>query len=213
MGNLVITVGREFGSGGRTVAKLVAEHFGIKCYDKNILALAAEKSGLNEKFIESYDEKAVSGLGFLTGQGFYFSPRGANNDIHVEAYFSQFNVIRELAKKESCVIVGRAGNYILRDEPGMISVFISADRADRVDRIMKYEKISDRQAEKAVDKYDKNRAKYYNFFSNMKWGEAKTYDLCINSSKLGIEGAAKIVIDYVEARLKAEADKNSGKPV
>ena len=70
MGNLVITVGREFGSGGRTVAKLVAEHFGIKCYDKNILALAAEKSGLNEKFIESYDEKAVSGLGFLTGQGF-----------------------------------------------------------------------------------------------------------------------------------------------
>ena len=95
----------------------------------------------------------------------------------------------------------------------MISVFISADRADRVDRIMKYEKISDRQAEKAVDKYDKNRAKYYNFFSNMKWGEAKTYDLCINSSKLGIEGAAKIVIDYVEARLKAEADKNSGKTV
>ena len=172
MGNLVITVGREFGSGGRTVAKLVAEHFGIKCYDKNILALAAEKSGLNEKFIESYDEKAVSGLGFLTGQGFYFSPRGANNDIHVEAYFSQFNVIRELAKKESCVIVGRAGNYILRDEPGMISVFISADRA-----------------------------------------EAKTYDLCINSSKLGIEGAAKIVIDYVEAKLKAEADKNSGKTV
>ncbi len=205
MSNLVITIGRQFGSGGRVIAKLVADHFSIKCYDKNILLLAAKKSGLNEKFIENYDEKAVTSLSFMAGQNFYLSPTAINhNTIHVEAYFSQFNVIKEIAKKESCVIVGRVGNYILRDESHLISVFISADKEDRIARIMEYENISGKKAEKAIEKYDKNREKYYNFFSGKKWSDAKTYDVCVNSSRLGIEGTANFIIGYIEARMKQD---------
>lgn len=215
MNNLVITVGREFGSGGRTVAKLVAEYFHINCYDKSILELAAQKTGLNAGFIKHYDEKAVSRLGLLTGQSFYLPSNYVKADVHAEVYYSQFNVIRELAAKEPCIIVGRVGNYILRNEPNMVSVFVSANEEDRIKRVMGYENISEAQAKKSIVKHDKDRSRYYNFFSETKWGEAKSYDICVNTSKLGIEGAAKIIETYIERYIEAAgidltAVKNEG---
>ncbi|MBO5285620.1 MAG: cytidylate kinase-like family protein [Clostridia bacterium] len=201
MANYVITIGREFGSGGRAIAKMVAEHFNIKCYDKEIISLASEESGLHENFIAHCDEKAVSSLSFAGGNNFYF-PGGNMHNVQIKAYFSQFDAIKKVAKEGPCVIVGRVADHVLKNEENKITIFISADRQDRVLRVMEYENISERKAEKLVDKNDKNRAKYYNFFSNKKWGEAKTYDLCVNSSKLGIDGTADFIIEYVKSRLQ-----------
>ena len=200
MAKYVITVGREFGSGGREIAKKIAEHFNIKCYDKEIISLASKESGLHENFIANCDEKAISTLSFSGGNNFYF-PGGNMHNVQIKAYFSQFDAIKNVAKQGPCVIVGRVADYVLKSEENKISIFISADRQDRVSRVMGYENISEKKAEKLVDKNDKNRAKYYNFFSNKKWGEAKTYDYCINSSKLGIDKTAELVISYIESRL------------
>jgi cytidylate kinase len=205
MANFVITVGREFGSGGRAIAKKIAEHFNIKCYDKEIIYLASKESGLHENFIANCDEKAISSLSFSGGNNFYF-PGGNMHNVQIKAYFSQFDAIKTVAKQGPCVIVGRVADYVLKNEDNKISVFISADRQDRVSRVMEYENIPEKQAEKLVDKNDKNRAKYYNFFSNKKWGEAKTYDLCVNSSKLGIDKTAEFIINYIENRLASLQD-------
>ena len=205
MNNFIITVGRQFGSGGREIAKKIAQHFNIKCYDDELVDLAAEHSGLHKDFVASCDEKAVSSFAFSVSNNFYVSSNGAHQ-VQIKAYFSQFDAIKSVAKQGPCVIVGRVADYVLKNEDNKISVFISADRQDRVSRVMEYENIPEKQAEKLVDKNDKNRAKYYNFFSNKKWGEAKTYDLCVNSSKLGIDKTAEFIINYIENRLASLQD-------
>lgn len=203
MKKFVITVGREYGSGGRELAKGLAKRFKIKCYDKELIRLAAKESGLHEDFLASCDEKAVSGLAFSMPTNYYFSGVGTQQ-IQVKAYFSQFSAIKALAEKESCVIVGRVADFVLREHPSHVSVFVSASLADRVERVMAYENISDKQATALVKKNDKNRASYYNFFSDNRWGEAKTYDVCVNTSKLGIEKATDVVYEYVVRALKLE---------
>ena len=197
MNNYIITIGRQFGSGGREIAKKIAKHFNIKCYDKEIISLTAEHSGLHEDFIKTCDEKAVSSFAFSVANNFYISANGAHQ-VQTKAYFSQFETIKKLAETESCVIVGRVADYVLRNKENKITIFISANTNDRVNRIMEYENISEAKAEKMIAKADKNRAKYYNFFSQYKWGDAKTYDVCINSSVLGIDKTAEVLISYIE---------------
>lgn len=206
MNNFIITIGREFGSGGHAIAKKIAEHYGIKCYDKEIISMASEKSGIHEDFIASCDEKAVSNFAFSVANNYYFSGSGAQQ-IQIKAYFSQFDVIKKLADTESFVIVGRVSDYVLRHKENKISIFISADKSDRVARVMEYEKISDKKAEKLIARADKNRAKYYNFFSHNKWGDAKTYDICVNSSVLGIEKTAEHLIGYIDTVLNQKGIK------
>lgn len=201
MNNFIITIGRQFGSGGREIAKKIAKHFNIKCYDKELINLAAEHSGLHEDFVATCDEKAVSNFAFSVANNFYISTNGAHQ-VQIKAYFSQFEVIKKLAETESFVVVGRVANYILRNKENKISVFISANTNDRIARIMEYENISEAEAEKLVKKADKNRAKYYNYFSQKKWGEASTYDICVNSSVMGIDKTAEILIKYIEEFLK-----------
>lgn len=207
MNNFVITIGREFGSGGHAIAKKLAEYYGVKCYDKEIISMAAEHSGIHEDFIASCDEKAVSSFAFSVANNYYFSGSGAQQ-IQIKAYFSQFEAIKKLAESESFVIVGRVADYVLRHKENKISIFISADLSDRIDRVMEYEKIPDKKAEKIIAKADKNRAKYYNFFSHNKWGDAKTYDICVNSSVLGIEKTTDYLIKYIDAVLKEKGIKD-----
>jgi cytidylate kinase len=168
--------------------------------------MASESSGLHEDFIASCDERAVSNFAFSVSSNYYFTGSGAHQ-VQSKAYFSQFEAIKKLAEEESFVIVGRVADYVLRHKENKISIFICADVSDRVARVMEYENISDKKAEKLIAKADKNRAKYYNFFSHNKWGDAKTYDICINSSVLGIDKTADYLIDYIENVLRAKGLK------
>ncbi len=205
MKKFVITIGREFGSGGRAVAKLLAEKLGVKCYDEELVEMASSSSGLHPEMVASLDEKALSPFSFAGGGQFYLSSHGAHN-VQIQAAFSQFNAIKELAKNENCVIVGRVADYVLKDNPNTISIFVSADLDYRIQRIMEYEGVSEKKAEKIIIKNDRNRAKYYNFFSNKKWGEAKTYDLCVKTSLLGIEKSVDFIFDFINLTLKDKSE-------
>ena len=206
MSNLIITVGRQFGSGGREIANKIAKHFNIKCYDNELVDLAAEHSGLHKDFVASCDEKAVSSFAFSVSNNFYIPANGAHQ-VQIKAYFAQFEVLKKLAESESFVVVGRVADYILRNKENKISIFISANTNDRINRIMEFENISESKAEKMILKADKNRAKYYNFFSQSKWGDAKTYDICINSSLMGIDKTADVLIKYIEEYIASKKEK------
>ncbi|MCQ2399265.1 MAG: cytidylate kinase-like family protein [Clostridia bacterium] len=208
MEKFILTIGREFGSGGHAIARAVANRLGVKCYDKEIMQLASEESGLHKDFIASCDEKALSGFAFSgIDNGFYFSGNGVQQ-IQIKAYFSQFDAIKKIGEGDSCVIVGRVADYVLRDNPDVVSVFISANMPDRIERIMEFENISGKAAEKLIVKNDKNRSRYYNFFSGKKWGDARTYDVCINSSVLGLDGTVDYIVDLVEKFCETKKNKD-----
>lgn len=201
MDKFVITIGREFGSGGREIARQLANKFNVKCYDKEIVAMASEHSGIHEDMIKTCDEKAISAFSFVGGGQFYLSSHGAHN-MQVQANFSQFSVIKKIAENESCVFVGRVADYVLKNHPNHVSIFISANFEDRVKRIMEYEGISEQKAEKLIYKNDKNREKYYNFFTNKKWGNSSSYDVCINSSMFGIDKTVDVLFNIIKEKLE-----------
>ena len=203
MKNLIITIGRQLGSGGRSVGKLLAEHYGISLYDKALINLAAEQSGLGKEFFTNADEHVSrsSLRSLITSRGLISSH--SNSPLSNDALFQvQSDVIRELAGKESCIILGRCADYILRDNPGLISIFLSADKEDRLKRIAEHDNISIEKARTLMEQGDKKRATYYNYYTDGVWGSASTYHLCINTSVLGIEGTTQFLIQYIDSRNK-----------
>lgn len=198
---IVITIGRQFGSGGREVGRLVAEKLGISFYDKELISVAAKESGLCEQIFETHDEKPTSSFLYSLVMDTYslgFGGSGYNMDVPVgqKVFLAQFDAIKKIAEKESCVIVGRCADYALEDCRNVFHVFIHAERQDRINRVMKRDDIKrESDAWDTIVKSDKRRANYYNYYSSKKWGEAKTYDLCINSTLLGIENCAEVIID------------------
>lgn len=197
--HLIINVGRQLGSGGRIIGNRIAKDLGIKFYDKEILDLAAQESGFDKKFFERNDENK----GFLKTLFLSFSSLGGDNNPYAnqlsdESLFKfQSDAIRKAAEKESCVFVGRCADYILRDMPNCINIFVTADMDDRVKRISSLLNISQKEAEKMCNDGDKNRANYYNFYTAKSWGKATSYDLCINSSVLGIDGTIELIEDFI----------------
>lgn len=197
--HLIINVGRQLGSGGRIIGNRIAKDLGIKFYDKEILDLAAQESGFDKKFFERNDENK----GFLKTLFSSFSSLGGDNNPYAnqlsdESLFKfQSDAIRKAAEKESCVFVGRCADYILRDMPNCINIFVTADMDDRVKRISSLLNISLEEAEKMCNDGDKNRANYYNFYTAKSWGKATSYDLCINSSVLGIDGTIELIEDFI----------------
>ena len=200
--NYVITIGRQFGSGGRELGRLLAEKLGIAYYDKELLGEAAKHSGLNAEIFERNDERSPS---FLSGM---FSVSSGYNPIVCYAssssitadniYRVQSDFIRQLANTQSCVIVGRSADHILRDHPNAINLFIHATMDDCIARIMRRgDKTTPEQAKVIAEKTNKLRASYYNFYTDKKWGDAASYDLTFNSSRISIEEIASIVIDYI----------------
>lgn len=198
MSTFIINIGRQLGSGGREVGEKLSARLGISFYDKELIRLASEASGLCAEFFEKADERASQGLvGGLFGLRFPFISDGTistTNCLSNDALFKvQSDVIRHLAAEHSCLFVGRCADYILRDHPRCLNVFISADREERIARLCSLHSITPQQAEEKMDKADRKRADYYNYYSNKTWGAAASYHLCINSSLMGMERTVELV--------------------
>ncbi len=202
----IINIGRQLGSGGKAIGKKLAEHYGISIYDKTLLKLAAKESGFCQEFFEKADEKASRGFmhTFVGSIRVPFVGDGAiyDNYLSNDALFKiQSDVIREIAEKESCIFVGRCADYILRNHPRCINIFICADKCDRIKRVCANQSISEEEAREKIENADKKRSSYYNYYSCNTWGAASTYHLCINSSVLGEEGTTEFIKDFIDKRL------------
>ena len=189
----VINIGRQLGSGGKAVGEAIARRLGIGVYDKQLINLAAEQSGLCPEVFERVDEKESRNL-FSTLVAYLRSP-------FVGSEYAGSDVIRDIAARESCVFVGRCADYILRDHPRAVNVFVAADRADRCERLCRQCGITPGEAEARMDREDARRAAYYNYYSSGTWGMASTYHLCVDSSVLGIDGSVDFVLEFVERKL------------
>ncbi|MCR5747892.1 MAG: cytidylate kinase-like family protein [Lachnospiraceae bacterium] len=199
--NSVITIGRQFGSGGREIGQKVASEFGIKCYDKELLARAAKDSGLCEEVFEHHDEVPTNSFLYNLVMDTYSF--GYNSSAYVDmpvshkVFLAQFETIKKLADEEPCIIVGRCADYALAGRDNLIRIFISADEQTKTQRIMERFNLSEQQAKDMCVKKDKQRRSYYDYYSSKKWGNVNTYDLSINSSVLGLDGTAELIIQYV----------------
>lgn len=209
--HFVITIGREFGSGGREIGMALAERLGIKCYDKELLALAAKESGLSEDLFINHDEKPTNSFLYSLVMDTYSMGYSTSSYIDMplnqKVFMAQYESIKNLAQNESCIIVGRCADYALKDMPNCYTIFIKADIDAKIKRIMRIYNISEDKARDMIVKTNKKRANYYNFYSNKKWGDSKGYDLCIDSSELGIDGTVELIMSYVELRLKTGDNK------
>ena len=209
MSNRIITIGREFGSGGKAIGQIVADKLGIKLYDKELIKLAAEESGLSQDFIESHDEKPVTSFLFsLAMDARNMMGSYADTPVNQKAFLAQFEAIKKLAERESCVIVGRCADYALMDYDNVTSVFITADMEDKIQLVSELRNITKDKAIELINKTDKNRANYYNYYSNMKWGVASTYDACINSSRCSYDGSADLIIKLSEINARISSDNS-----
>ena len=207
MAKTIITIGRQFGSNGRNIGRKLAEKISANFYDKELINLASEESGLCREFFEKADEKASQGIiGGLFGMRFPFISEGTipcNNCLSNDALFKvQSDVIRRLAAEKSCVFVGRCADYILREHPRCVNVFISASKEDRIKRICRIHQVNEEEAEGIMEKADKRRSEYYNYYSYKTWGAAATYHLCVDSSSLGVEETVRFVEEFVVKKLK-----------
>lgn len=198
---ILITIGRQIGSGGLQVAKLVAAELGIDVYDKNLLMLTAKESGLAPEVFDASDEKpgALGRFARLLGiRGSVYSDSQMFSERSVmsedELFSLQSSMIREIAAKGSGVFVGRAADYVLREHPRMMSVFITADLQDRISRVAERRGISDVDAERFIAEAERKRINYYNYYTFKKWGDSASYDICLNSSLLGIEATAALIV-------------------
>lgn len=208
MEQFVINIGRQLGSGGRTVGEIIARRLGVKLYDKELINLAARESGICSEFFEKADEKESRGM--LSSLVYYLRAPFCGDNATVanvlsnDALFKiQSDVIRDLAARESCIFVGRCADYILRDHPRAVNVFISADEEDRIERLCRLHGITPEEARTRMRRTDASRADYYNYYSSRTWGAAATYHLCVNSSTLGgEEETADFILEFASRKLK-----------
>ena len=206
MSKYVITIARGYGSGGRTIGKMLAEELGINYYDRELLRLASDDSGINEKLFAKADEKLQKSLLFKIARKAYkgeLIPPDSDDFVSNDNLFNyQAKIIKELAEQESCVIVGRAADYILRDNDNVVKVFVHAP----LDRCIKTLKDMtggpEKDIEKQIESIDKHRAEYYKYYTGRNWEDAKNYDLCLNSSQLGFDKCVEIVKSYLDIRFR-----------
>lgn len=200
--NTIITIGRQFGSGGRAIGVKLAEMFGIKCYDKDLLKIAAKESGLCPEILESNDERPTNSFLYnLVMDTYSFGiPNSSYVDMPLshKVFLAQFDTIKKIAEEGPCIIVGRCADYALAERDDTLNLFILGDMDKKIARIQEKYKLSDKDARDMILKKDKQRASYYNYYSTQKWGKADTYDLCINSSVLGLDGTAELLYQFVE---------------
>ena len=207
--NVIITIARQYGSGGREIGERVAEILGIPIYDKEIITHAAEKGNLNEDVLKSADESATNSLLYTLAMGsnvlgttMHFGYKMPIND---KLFILQSELIKEYAEKGSCVIIGRCSDYVLRDNDGIFRIFIYGDLEHRKERVAaRHPEIKSSQIIDVINKTDKRRASYYNFYTGAKWGKYDNYDMAINSSTLGIEATAHLIAASAKALMEEE---------
>ena len=201
MGHKVYTIGREFGSMGQLVGEKLAERLGIKCYDKELLQQAAKESGFCEEIFENHDEKPTNSFLYSLvmdtySAGNYSAAPFLDMPLNHKVFLAQFDTIKNLAERESCVIVGRCADYALANNPDVINIFVRADLEDRVKLISKRMDVTENKAKDIVLKNDKQRASYYNYYTSKEWGNTSSYDLTINTSKISVDNAVDLILDF-----------------
>ena len=203
MANKIYTIGREFGSGGKQVGEKLAERLGIKLYDKELLQQAAKDSGFCEEIFENHDEKPTNSFLYslvmdtYSVSGYSAAPF-LDMPLNHKVFLAQFETIKKIAEQESCVIVGRCADYALAENPDCINVFIHADMDFRIKNICKKLDVTDNKARDIINKTDKQRASYYNYYTSKKWGDAKSYNLSLDAGKIGIDNCVEMILKYRE---------------
>lgn len=198
MKQIIISIGREFGSGGHIIAEKVAKHYDIPLYSKELLEEVAKDGKYSKEVLERFDEKPMN-FAFMP------VPVGGNSiSLEQDIAIRQFNFIRKKAneEKQSFVIVGRCADEILSDNPNLVSVFILGDKEDKMKRVMEREGLEEKAALAKMKKVDKMRKVYHNFYCEGKWGDSRSYDICIKVGKIDIDTAVKMIIEYVDSKLK-----------
>ena len=203
--NMVITIGRQYGSGGREVGRRLASRLEIPYYDKEILSEASKDSGICEELFEDHDEKPTRSFlySLVTGVQTHGNPSTMYMDMPLNhrIFLAQFDTIRRLAGNGPCVVVGRCADYVLRDEKNVINVFLKADMEHRIERAIERGAEPSR-AQDIVKRRDKERASYYNYYATTTWGDVNNYDLCLDTGKVGYDGAVDMIIAYIALREK-----------
>ena len=203
---IIIAIGREFGSGGREIARKVADRLAIKMYDKELISLIAKNSGMSEDVLHEVDETAVNSFLYALSTGAFSGAPLVNGSVSSlpitdKAFINCSKIIKELAEKESCVIVGRCAESILKGREDLLTVFIHADIEQRIARVCEYENISAEDAAPIIKRADKKRAAHHNYYADTRWGARDAYDLCINS-RVGIDVAVDIIVRAAEDMIK-----------
>ena len=203
MANKIYTIGREFGSGGREVGEKLAAKLGIKLYDKELLQQAAKDSGFCEEIFENHDEKPTNSFLYslvmdtYSVSGYSAAPF-LDMPLNHKIFLAQFETIKKIAEKESCVIVGRCADYALSDNPDCINIFIHADLDVRIKNVSRNLNITENKARDIINKTDKQRASYYNYYTSKKWGDSKSYNLSLDAGKLGTDKCVEMIQKFRE---------------
>ncbi len=201
---IVITIARQYGSGGRTVGKMLAKELGIPYYSSNLMKMASEESGINEQLFRQMDEKLKNSPFLRMSTDLYTGdliPPESSDFVSAKNLFNyQAKVIRRLAETESCVIIGRAADFVLKDYPNVVSVFVHGSAEFNLARAMEQNSMTEAEMEKFIAKTDKYRAEFYKHYTGRDWTDARNYDLCLNSSKLGFEKCVQEIQAYIKVR-------------
>lgn len=207
MKNRIITISRQYGSGGRMVGRLLAERYNMRFFDKELLEEAAKKSGISKELFVMHDEKPTGSFLFsLVSDGYFAGYPSINsyNDMPFsqKVFLAQFDTIKSIADTESCVIVGRCADYALAEYKNVLNVFIAADMDTRIKTVMHRRSVNEDKAKEIIAKTDKGRASYYNYYTNKKWGACESYHLTLNSGCIGIEGCVDMIMDFEKKMFK-----------
>lgn len=211
---VLINIGRQLGSGGRIIARQLADEFGCTFYDREILNLAAQESGFSEEYFEQADEHKGFFRSLLQHPGRSIATGNFYRSQFSEENLFQFqsDAIRKAAARGSCVFVGRCADYVLRDFPNCVNIFVTARIEDRIRRVQQRDNCTASEARRIIEKGEARRAAYYSYYSGKRWGHAESYDLCLNSSLLGIEGTTRFLADFIKARLEKAASGETISP-
>ena len=202
--HIIICVGRQLGSGGHDIARMLAMDFNANYYDRELLNLAAKESGFSEKFFEENDEKKGFFKSLFNMQAPHLGGTSSlyRTNFSQESLFQfQSNAIRKAAEEGSCVFVGRCADYVLRDMPNVVKVFITASMRSRIDKLLAQRSMTPQQAKRYILQAEEKRASYYNYYTGKTWGAAESYDLCIDSSILGLQETEKLIADFIRKQL------------
>ncbi|ROR28601.1 cytidylate kinase [Mobilisporobacter senegalensis] len=206
MNNFVITIARGYGSGGRTIGKMLAKELNIGYYDRELLRLASDDSGINEELFGKADEKIKNSILFKAARKVYkgeLIPPDSDDFVSNRNLFNyQAKVMKELAETETCVIVGRCADFVLKDNKNVLKIFVHAPLESCIEKVMELNSLSRKDAEKLILTTDKNRAEYYKHYTGREWDNAMNYDLCLNSSELGFDKCVQLVKAYIDIRMK-----------
>lgn len=203
MSEYVITIARGFGSGGKTIGAMLAKKLDIDYFDNDLLRLASEESGINIALFGKADEKVKANLFKKYNRSYgskIISPDSTEFISDDNLFNYQAKIIRDLAEKQNCIIIGRCGDYVLRDDPKAIRIFVCADEQTCIDKVVELYGIDADEAKKKIDKIDKSRAAYCKYYTGNEWNDPANYDLCINTTKVGFDGAVDIIIDYMKRK-------------